>query len=54
MVFHDPSCNRLTCKSKLEFWRYFGVRMFGTGRDGMRLHGQNGISVIDTEVLFCT
>jgi hypothetical protein len=42
----------LTRKPKLEFCRYFDVKMLGTGRDMMGLHEQNEILAISTMVLF--
>jgi len=41
-------------KPKLENWRYFGVRLFGTGRDITGLYEQNRVLVIGTKVLFYT
>jgi len=38
----------------MENWRYFDVKMFGTGRDIMGLHEQNRVLEIDTKVLFYT
>ena len=35
-------------------WRYFGVKLFGTGCDMMGLHEQNRVLMIDTKVLFYT
>jgi len=39
-------------KSKLKNWRYFGVKLFGTGWDIKGLFEQIRVSVIDTKVLF--
>ena len=33
-------------------WRYFGVKLFGTGRDIKGLYEQNRVLVIGTSVLF--
>ena len=41
-------------KLYLKNWRYFGVKMSGTGRDTMGLYEQNRILRIDTKVLFYT
>jgi hypothetical protein len=38
----------------LKNWRYFGVKLFGTGWDMMGLHEQNRFLVIGTKVLFYT
>jgi hypothetical protein len=35
-------------------WRYFGVKLFGTGRDTTGLCEQNGFLVVETTVLFYT
>jgi hypothetical protein len=35
-------------------WRYFGVKMFGTGWDTTGLHEQSGFWVIDTKTPFYT
>ena len=49
----SPYCHP-THKLKLENWRYFGVKLFGTGRDIMGLYEQNRVLIIDTKVLFYT
>jgi len=38
----------------LKNWRYFGVKMFGTGWDIMGLYEQNRVLTINTRVLFYT
>ena len=44
--------HRLTLKLKLEFWRYFGVKLFGTVWDIMGFYEQNRVLAINTKVLF--
>ena len=41
-------------KPYLKNWRYFGVKLSGTGRDIMGLHEQNRVLRINTKVLFYT
>ena len=45
---------RVALKSKLKNWRYFGVKMFGTGQDITGLYEQNRVLVVGTKVLFYT
>jgi hypothetical protein len=35
-------------------WRYFGVKLFGTGWYQLAFYAQNGVLAFDTIVLFCT